>query len=347
MSYVLTNSNGNQLDILKNTLRGWKEEPNDLLILTDDGGKIFASKRVLGLHSALFRDICKDIPVQTAMSVPVSSRCLENLLLLIVDGIVQTIDVDPIIKAASLLGINIGNVELGLVDDHLEKHVNKQMVPLVNYESKNISGDMALPTSAPIMPSSQTQHMVQLQCRFCPMSFRREDDLNNHSRMHHIYQANNGHNNHQSLATNLPTASMSYMSTGKGEIGFGGQIVKTELIEQEPSESLAFPCSECPKSYSSSEGLRRHRITHTAEDGKPFGCLVCGKRYSRKDKLSAHMKNVHNQFMNGPKVDESKERFPCDQCDKTFSRKDILQRHARNIHMPVLGHISLSDLETF
>ena len=50
------------------------------------------------------------------------------------------------------------------------------------------------------------------------------------------------------------------------------------------------------------------------------------------------MKNVHNQFMNGPKVDESKERFPCDQCDHTFTRRQTLKKekqeamkkHARN-----------------
>ena len=336
MSYVLTNSNGNQLDILKNTLKGWKEEPNDLLVLTEDGGKIFTSKRVLSLHSSMFREICKDLPTQTAVTVPISSRCLENLISLIIDGVAQTIDIDPVLKAASVLGINIGNVEVGLVEDNLENHNNRDMND--EYVMENISRNLVVPTEPP--PAYATPQIAGFQCRFCPMRFRHEEELNNHTRIH---MQPTRPIERQPPSNNLPEAYTNNISTISG--GFPVPVVKTEMVE--PSDSLGYPCPECAKSYSSTEGLRRHRITHTAEDGKPFVCLVCGKRYSRKDKLSVHMKNIHNQYMNGPRNDDSKERFPCDQCDKTFSRKDILQRHARNIHLPMLGHLSFSDLETF
>ena len=55
-----------------------------------------------------------------------------------------------------------------------------------------------------------------------------------------------------------------------------------------------FPCNQCDNSYSSRDKLTRHKIQHTAADGKPFRCEECPERFSRKDAMVRHVKRQHN-----------------------------------------------------
>ena len=39
-----------------------------------------------------------------------------------------------------------------------------------------------------------------------------------------------------------------------------------------------FDCNQCNKTFSSRDKLTRHKIQHTASDGKPFKCEECLER---------------------------------------------------------------------
>lgn len=55
-----------------------------------------------------------------------------------------------------------------------------------------------------------------------------------------------------------------------------------------------FSCSQCLKSFSRSENLKRHIASHEA--GK-YRCIVCGKHFTRSDLLKRHRKN-HEKRIN-------------------------------------------------
>ena len=59
-------------------------------------------------------------------------------------------------------------------------------------------------------------------------------------------------------------------------------------------------------------------------------CSICEKQFSRQDKLTRHLKEVHEVYKNAGK--EKSELFLCPSCNETFSRKETLMRHIQDIH---------------
>uniref|UniRef100_A0AAG5D528 BTB domain-containing protein n=1 Tax=Anopheles atroparvus TaxID=41427 RepID=A0AAG5D528_ANOAO len=57
------------------------------------------------------------------------------------------------------------------------------------------------------------------------------------------------------------------------------------------STSSAFKCPRCPRAYALSYTLERH-MKYECGVAKQFGCVKCGKRFSRKDILKAHITNT-------------------------------------------------------
>lgn len=50
-------------------------------------------------------------------------------------------------------------------------------------------------------------------------------------------------------------------------------------------------CTFCPYQTYLKHDMVKHVRTHTGE--RPFACEMCGKRFSRKDRLQSHIK-THN-----------------------------------------------------
>ncbi|XP_007955191.1 zinc finger and BTB domain-containing protein 45 [Orycteropus afer afer] len=72
-------------------------------------------------------------------------------------------------------------------------------------------------------------------------------------------------------------------------------------------------CAVCWRSFSLRDYLLKHMVTHTGV--RAFQCAVCAKRFTQKSSLNVHMR-THRP-----------ERAPCPACGKVFSHRALLERH--------------------
>jgi hypothetical protein len=98
----------------------------------------------------------------------------------------------------------------------------------------------------------------------------------------------------------------------------------------------AFYCDECPKSFTASATLIRHkRDVHKKNvkhgDVQPVKCPVksCGKKVM---KLDDHLR-IHRNVAEIPKLpNKTPKAFGCDKCHKGFTAPATLIRHKRDVH---------------
>ncbi|XP_063042785.1 zinc finger protein 184-like [Engraulis encrasicolus] len=75
-------------------------------------------------------------------------------------------------------------------------------------------------------------------------------------------------------------------------------------------------CTTCGKMFSYAGHLRRHQRLHTHTGEKSYPCKTCGKGFTTKDTLQAHLR-IHT----------GEKSFPCTTCGKAFVQKSYLQNH--------------------
>ena len=88
-------------------------------------------------------------------------------------------------------------------------------------------------------------------------------------------------------------------------------------------------CSICEMAFARQDKLTRHlKEVHEVdkkagqEKASNFVCMSCNERFTRKESLMRHLQTMHK-----------KSSLACSVCDKEFSRKDSLQRHVNEVHM--------------
>lgn len=75
-------------------------------------------------------------------------------------------------------------------------------------------------------------------------------------------------------------------------------------------------CQECGRRFLRKDYLTAHKKTHTGE--RPHVCQTCGRRFAQMSSL-----NVHKQFHSGQKP------YVCQVCSRSFCLKRYLMRHFR------------------
>ncbi|XP_077416820.1 uncharacterized protein LOC144048568 [Vanacampus margaritifer] len=77
-----------------------------------------------------------------------------------------------------------------------------------------------------------------------------------------------------------------------------------------------FSCPFCGKTFSRKEHVQAHVRIHTGE--KPFSCSTCGKAFPHKETMIAHVRSHTGE-----------NPFRCSVCGKTYSRKTHVESHMR------------------
>ncbi|XP_071445658.1 zinc finger protein 883-like [Hetaerina americana] len=108
--------------------------------------------------------------------------------------------------------------------------------------------------------------------------------------------------------------------TGRdGVVTLADMVDASGLLMTPGDEGKPFGCGICSKRFARSNKLVQHIRTHTGE--RPFVCEICGRAFNRKDKLSLHRK-THN----------TDKPYQCPTCGKAFCRSDYLLQHRKSNH---------------
>ena len=291
MSFVLTNSSSQQLNLFQSTLSHWTDHDRDVVFLTKDGGKLYSSRKFLSVFSNMFRNILKDINSGVTeiivVQVPLSFDCMEALLSLLACGVSKYVDKDELFAAAALIDVDNVKEERLICEIVSDSDVEKNNTELGHKKNVDIKMEIEEDESVSI-DNKWIDDDEKYECGECKKLFTHEDSLSRHIKTHIVkdskpFQCNicttkfsrkNILNNHLKMHSEMS------FDINEENINALGEETNNEHVKK------GLLCSLCDKEYSTSDGLKRHKLTHTSSDGKPFQCRMCENRYTRQDKLS-------------------------------------------------------------
>ena len=158
MSEILSLKNklDNHFDVLLDSVKNCSNDEPDILIITEEGNKIFTQRLLLYLYSPMMAGVLADLSssVASAISLPVSSRSLLNLLNVLTSGVAvseDTRDLVDIGSAAKIIGIDCDNFQIGVkkkkgisekIDTKQEEEAKSESVQKVgeNFKFTKVSG---------------------------------------------------------------------------------------------------------------------------------------------------------------------------------------------------------------
>ena len=156
------------------------------------------------------------------------------------------------------LGVAVANFECPQCDLELSTaaHLTEHRISVHGAKQEAVEND-----SDNTVESLDIGIVTRLPCNYCDQTFSRKDKVNAHVRKVHCDK------------DTLDESSGPGPETGN------------ELAEK------TYTCDACPKAFKNNKHLYRHKTT--VHSNVIISCDDCGKHFSRRDKLNAHMKNVH------------------------------------------------------
>jgi len=115
----LRNKLDNHFDMLLDSVKTCSDEEPDILVITEEGNKIFTQRLLLYLHSPMMASVLASIPssVVSAVSLPISSKSLLNLIKVFSTGVAVAEDTEDLLDishAARIVGVDCDNFQIGV-----------------------------------------------------------------------------------------------------------------------------------------------------------------------------------------------------------------------------------------
>ncbi|XDV49215.1 hypothetical protein PO909_018502 [Leuciscus waleckii] len=198
--------------------------------------------------------------------------------------------------------LNLTNRGIQSRADPTEKHnTNKKAGTLKNNSPQSLKDDVSQIGGKRKRKSTSK---VILPCEFqgCDKIFSSRQYLNHHVKYQHLQQ--------KTFTCSHPPCSKSF--------NFKKHLKEHEKLH---SNQRDYICEFCARAFRTSSNLIIHRRIHTGE--KPLQCEVCGFTCRQKASLNWHMRK-HNA--------ESTYQFPCEICGRRFEKRDNVTAHRSKSH---------------
>eukprot|EP00092_Neocalanus_flemingeri_P018938 GFUD01020514.1.p1 GENE.GFUD01020514.1~~GFUD01020514.1.p1 ORF type:complete len:367 (-),score=96.69 GFUD01020514.1:32-1132(-) len=325
--FKLKLSQEQHLAVLKNALQISTFGDPDIFLVSIEGFKIYTHRSLLCLHSKLMSSL---LPAAAGsccctqgVSVPAPAASLHTLIQLLVEGSTKLSakkGIKMVTDAAYTLGLDLNFIEQQFSDNgefgnHIAtfelktKSVTKSKISRIEFD-----GSSSLPKQN-VEPEEHLKIKSELQ--------EDEKDIeNNYSTairepgevFSNDYDEDYNENEFDMLEETPVTSNAE---------------IRAEMRIQSPGDPnhICYECKFCKKVFANITHLKRHLPSHTGE--KPFHCVLCGLKFSRKDNLLIHKRTrcvVVRTALEGTDV-VHEDDITCTECGKNFLRGNDFKRH--------------------
>ncbi|XP_048833363.1 zinc finger protein 692 isoform X2 [Brienomyrus brachyistius] len=188
----------------------------------------------------------------------------------------------------------------------IQPSTEKSNLRLVTRDNRNtargITGDDISQIAGKRKRKATPRDILPCEVNGCDKIFSTRQYLNHHMKYQHFQQK---------------TFTCSHPACGKS-FNFKKHLKEHEKLH---SNRRDYICEFCARAFRTSSNLIIHRRIHTGE--KPLQCEVCGFTCRQKASLNWHMRK-HNA--------ESGYQFPCEICGRRFEKRDNVTAHRNKSH---------------
>merc|ERR1712086_838844 len=264
---------------LKHALKNWEGTEPDLLLITEDGSKVFTKSIILSMYSKVFSDIIAEYktPEMPTISLSIaSSPPVLNLLKILTEGIVLSTDSNALLevgKVAQLLDIKLEGMQLGSRKTSAKN--KKREEPVLTVVDENPPGNEEVETR---MEDSSTASDDGLE-----QEGEIEADIKPE-----LSEISTNEDEESKVIGQMSIARGQKNCTECGKIFSTKQALERHFMIH--TGERPYKCDQCDKAFTTPFSMKQHKVTHS--DVKPFSCH-CGAQFTLKASLKRHEEKGH------------------------------------------------------